>query len=332
MPETLIVIPCLNEEDHLEKLVRNLVATSSPQDTCIIIADGASTDRTPLIAQKLAAEFPHVHYLLNPKRLQSAAINLAVSTFGNGATYLIRIDAHADYPSNFCATLLEEAKHTTAQSVVVSMDTVGTSGFQKAVAAAQNSKLGNGGSAHRVPKKTSQEQDNSDGEWVDHGHHALMRIDAFQTVGGYDETFSHNEDAELDIRLRHAGYKIWLTRKTSLIYYPRSSAKSLFRQYFKFGEGRAKTLLKHKVKPRIRQMAPLVVVPAVILFPLGGIFILPLSAWMVLCITYGLFLGKRAKDPDIFLSGYAIMIMHVAWSAGFWQHAILSVFRKKTGG
>ena len=156
MPDILIIIPCLNEDAHLENLVRNLADTSSPQDTCIIIADGASTDKTPVIAQKLATKFPHVHYLLNPKRLQSAAINLAVATFGDEATYLIRIDAHADYPSDFCATLLEEAKHTTAQSVVVSMDTVGKSGFQKAIAAAQNSKLGNGGSAHRTPHKEGQ--------------------------------------------------------------------------------------------------------------------------------------------------------------------------------
>ena len=33
-----------------------------------------------------------------------------------------------------------------------------------------------------------------------------MRIAAFRGVGGYDESFSHNEDAELDYRLRQAGY------------------------------------------------------------------------------------------------------------------------------
>ena len=64
-------------------------------------------------------------------------------------------------------------------SVVVSMLTSGSGAVQKAVAAAQNSKLGTGGSKHRHL---------SAGEWVDHGHHALMRISAFTAVGGYDET------------------------------------------------------------------------------------------------------------------------------------------------
>ena len=41
-----------------------------------------------------------------------------------------------------------------------------------------------------------------------------MRIAAFRAVGGYDESFSHNEDAELDYRLRQAGYRIWMTDKT----------------------------------------------------------------------------------------------------------------------
>jgi hypothetical protein len=49
------------------------------------------------------------------------------------------------------------------------------------------------------------------GAFVDHGHHALMSIAAFRAVGGYDPDFAHNEDAELDHRLRAAGYDIWLT-------------------------------------------------------------------------------------------------------------------------
>ena len=76
------------------------------------------------------------------------------------------------------------------------MRTKGTGLFQKATALAQNSRLGNGGSQHR---------EGGAGRWTDHGHHALMRLDAFRAVGGYDETFSHNEDAELDYRLAAGG-------------------------------------------------------------------------------------------------------------------------------
>ena len=53
-----------------------------------------------------------------------------------------------------------------------------------------------------------------------------MRVAAFRAVGGYDESFSHNEDAELDYRLRAAGYRIWMTDKTFMVYYPRASVSA----------------------------------------------------------------------------------------------------------
>ncbi len=313
----LIIIPCLNEEHYIQGLVDKLVHDTEDLDVQIIIADGGSSDKTPIIAKQLQETHENVVYLHNPRRIQSAAINLAVQEYGAAAEYLIRIDAHADYPDDFCKVLLAEAKDKKADSVVVSMNTIGRQGFQKAVAAAQNSKLGNGGSAHRNAEK--------DGKWVDHGHHALMRIDAFQDVDGYDETFSHNEDAELDIRLNKAGYKIWLTGKTDMIYYPRSSPMPLFRQYYKFGEGRIRTLLKHKAKPHLRQMIPVGVAPAValsFLSPFADILAWPMWIWAIICIGYGIKLAIDDHENAYFLSGPAAMIMHFAWSLGFWKGLI----------
>jgi succinoglycan biosynthesis protein ExoA len=320
MHKVLLIIPCLNEEAYLNTLVENLVAQTRSINAHIIIVDGGSTDRTIEIVQALEHKHPHISYLHNPQKIQSAAINLAVQAFGDQSTYFIRIDAHADYPTNFCEALLQEAIATEANSIVVSMDTVGKTGFQKAVAAAQNSKLGNGGSAHRNIQQN--------GQWVDHGHHALMQISAFRAVGGYDETFSHNEDAELDIRFTKAGYRIWLTAKTLLTYYPRSEPRALFRQYFKFGQGRAKTIFKHKIKPRLRQMLPLVVAPAAalfVLFPLCPLFAVPFVGWALICLFYGVFLSRGTKDRDIILSGFAIIIMHLSWSFGFWGIIFKSV-------
>ncbi len=310
----LLVIPCLNEERYIGGLVEKLLSDNQGLSFQLIIADGGSSDKTPDIARELEAQHERVQYLHNPKRLQSAAVNLAVETYGGRATFMIRIDAHADYPLEFCRSLIDEAATMTADSVVVPMHTVGKEGFQKAVAAAQNSKLGNGGSAHRNAARQ--------GKWVDHGHHALMKIEAFSAVGGYDESFSHNEDAELDIRLSRAGYKIWLSGKTDMIYYPRSAALPLFQQYFKFGQGRVRNILKHRARPHFRQMLPVAVAPAAILAmlsPLHGIFATPFMAWVWICLLYGCVLAYSQKDWLIILSGPAAMIMHFAWSVGFWS-------------
>ncbi|MEP6567747.1 MAG: glycosyltransferase family 2 protein, partial [Mesorhizobium sp.] len=226
--------------------------------------------------------------------------------------YLIRIDAHGGYPQGYCDRLVEEALATGADSVVVSMLTSGSGAVQKAVAAAQNSKLGTGGSKHRHL---------SAGEWVDHGHHALMRISAFTAVGGYDETFSHNEDAELDYRLRQAGYRIWMSGKTQMVYYPRSSLKGLYFQYLGYGRGRAKNVLKHRVIPKVRQMIPLLVFPVVLLAALSFIHwvaAVPLLVWASVCLGYGLWSAVSQRNPGAALAGVSAMVMHFGWSVGFW--------------
>jgi succinoglycan biosynthesis protein ExoA len=308
---TLIVIPCLNEEANLERVV---TAVADTPEARIVIADGGSTDRTPGIAEELAARYPNVTWLANPQRLQGAAINLAVRTYGDEAAFLIRLDAHADYPAGYCRILLAEAERTGAAAVVVAMRTVGIGGFQRAVAAAQNSKLGNGGAAHRAA--------GGEGRWVEHGHHALMRLDAFQAVGGYDESFSHNEDAELDLRFVEAGYRLWLTGQTSLDYHPRAAPGALFRQYMNYGHGRARTILKHHALPRLRQLAPAAILPALILAaatPILWVCCLPLLGWAALCFAGGALLGIRARDPWILLAGPAAMLMHLGWSLGLWR-------------
>lgn len=322
MPDVLVVIPCLNEEKHIEALVRQLAADPSLH---IVVADGGSSDATVPAIHRLEAEFPRVSYLYNTKKLQSAAINLAVGQFGAGKDYFIRIDAHAEYPGDYCRKLIEDAQATQADSVTVTMDTRGKTPFQKAVAAAQNFRLGNGGSAHRAPT--------AHGRWVDHGHHALMRIAAFRQVGGYDENFSHNEDAELDMRLTRAGFKIWLTGKTGLIYYPRATPYALFKQYYNYGAGRIRNILKHKTRPRLRQLAPAVVMPAFLL-ALGAPFkcwllALPLLAWATACLSYGLLLALKLGEKTVMLSGPAAMIMHAGWSFGFWRGLVRLLEGKK---
>ncbi|MER8424342.1 glycosyltransferase family 2 protein [Mesorhizobium sp. M1403] len=312
LPSCMIVVPCLNEAPHIGALLRELRPAAKRLGAVIIVADGGSTDGTRTIVADIAAKDQRVVLLHNEKRLQSAAINLAVARFGEGVDYLIRIDAHGGYPADYCDRLVEEAQATGAHSVVVSMLTSGSGMVQKAAAAAQNSRLGTGGSKHRHL---------SAGEWVDHGHHALIRISAFTAVGGYDETFSHNEDAELDYRLRQAGYRIWMTGKTQMVYYPRSSLKGLYFQYLGYGRGRAKNVLKHRMIPKIRQMVPLLVFPVVLLAAFSFVHWLaavPLLLWVSVCLGYGFWTAVSQRKPDIALAGVSAMVMHFGWSVGFW--------------
>jgi succinoglycan biosynthesis protein ExoA len=305
----LVVIPCLNEEAHLPRLLAQLVA--DVPGAAIIVADGGSSDRGPEFVADFARRHPEVQLLHNPQRVQSAGINLAAVRHGQGKAWLVRIDAHCDYPDGYVSGLVESAVARGAGSVVVPMITHGTSCFQIACATAQNSVIGTGGSAHRH---------RGEGRYVDHGHHALMRLDLFRRVGGYREALSHNEDAELDLRLAAAGARIWLEPRQAIVYHPRRTPLALLRQYFNYGQGRARTVRLHATGLKPRQAAPLAVPVAVglaLLAPFHPLFALPALCWATLCLGFGLLLGLRARSLCAAGSGVAAMIMHFGWGLGY---------------
>jgi hypothetical protein len=99
--KVLVVIPCRNEEPHIERVVTKLLADAESVDMAIVVADGASTDGSRAIVRRLADCDGRIKLLDNPKRVQSAALNSAVRAYGDGVQFLIRADAHADYPDRF---------------------------------------------------------------------------------------------------------------------------------------------------------------------------------------------------------------------------------------
>jgi succinoglycan biosynthesis protein ExoA len=310
--KVLVVVPCLNEERHIERVLRTLVGESDRVNMKVVVADGGSTDRTRTIVRQIS-DGRRIVLMDNPKRIQAVGINDAARKYGKRARFLIRIDAHASYPNDYCETLLHVQARTLADSVVVSMRTEGSTCLERAAAAAQNSILGNGGSVHR----------NRTGDlWVEHGHHALFKMDAFKAIGGYDESFSHNEDAEFDNRLVDAGFSIFLTAGVEVTYYPRGSFFGLFRQYFNIGKGRARNFLRHPTRARVRHFVLTTVAPALclaILAPFGNLFVLPALCWASICLGYGVVLGLRLRDPCAMASGIAAMAMHAGWSFGFFN-------------
>ncbi|MEE9426614.1 MAG: glycosyltransferase family 2 protein [Paracoccaceae bacterium] len=321
----LIVIPCLNEVHHIGGLLLQLVKAQQSIGGKIVVVDGGSTDGTQVAVGQIAANTDAVILLDNPQKLQSSAVNLAVDRYGDNTNYLIRIDAHASYPEDYCQILLKEVKAQQADSIVVSMTAAGNPGFQKINAAAQNSSVGNGGARHR---------NQSSGQFVEHGHHALMSIAAFQAVGGYDTGFSHNEDAELDYRLGKAGYRIWLTCKTQVTYYPRSSFSALAKQYYNFGKGRAKNNLKHRILPNKRQAIVTFVAPAVLLAFLTvfhWIFAVPALVWAGYCAVSGVKLAIKEREFSLVGTGVAAMLMHLAWSLGFWRNILFGFTGRQQG-
>lgn len=321
----LVIVPCLNEAAHLPELLTTL--GDDPSCGRLVVVDGGSSDGSQAIVMAAMEKDSRIALLNNPKRLQAAGVNLAVEVYGAEFEWMVRVDSHCRYPARYLTSLRDAAAKTGADSIVVPMVTSSLSGcFQRAAAAAQNSVLGTGGSAHRRVSK---------GAFVDHGHHALMRIAIFQSAGRYDESFRANEDAELDARITAGGGRIWLEPSAAITYFPRGAPWPLWLQYFRYGRGRAMTILRHKPRLHLRQVLPLAVFPAILMavaaLCLGSanlLLFVPAAAWAAAVFASGLVLGIRARSACTAACGLAAMIMHAAWSSGFWIQCLGAAVRR----
>lgn len=318
--DLLVVVPCLNEERTISAVLDRLLADACASRVFVVVADGGSQDLSRRIVQRYVDQHPdQVAMVDNRERYQSAGVNLAVACYGEGRSWLVRADAHAEYPPDFLARLVTTAERTQADSVVVPMRSSGHTCQQRGVAAAQNSIFGTGASVHRHPGHSA---------WVEHGHHALFRLAAFEGVRGYDPRFSHNEDAELDLRLTKAGARIWLDGDLAIEYFPRRTFKALLSQYVAYGKGRARTVALHKAKLRIRQRMPLLVTPAILLSLLAPMSLwaaAPAGLWLAGCAFAGVILGIKERSLCALIAGPpALAIMHAGWSFGFWAQCFSS--------
>lgn len=312
-PFVSIVMPALNEERYIADAISSVLPRPGTLDYELLVLDGGSSDRTQEIVQRLAAERPEIRLVHNERRIQSAALNIAAEMCDPRTTVLVRADCHAEYPPDFAARCADTLLATESASVVVPMHAVGHGPVQRGIAAAQNSRLGNGGSQHRVAGQSG---------YVEHGHHAAFDRAVFLSLGGYDETAPYNEDAEYDARLAASGRRIYLDGTLTIDYFPRTSLRALGRQYFRHGWGRANTILKHAKAPKLRQILPVLVLLAsisgLVFWPLAGaVALLPALLYAGACVLWAAILAGQSRDAAALLAAPAAIVMHMAWACGF---------------
>ena len=315
-----VLIPTLDEEVHIGGLLQSLLDVPCADILEIWVIDGGSRDRTRQIVQSMASIDARINLLDNPQRRQSAAVNIAADRADPQVDVLVRLDAHAEYPAGFVQAVTATLREKQADSVVVRLLSRGETNFQRAVAAMSNSRLGTGGSLHRVGGSS---------RWIDHGHHAAFRRESFSRLGGYDSRFVANEDAEFDARLRRSGGRIWLDGNLDVVYWPRSTPSALSRQYFVYGRGRAQNSCKHK-EVKVRQLiAPMLVLSSGLAILIAPVFVwsllIPL-AYIGLLLSVSISTMLRSRKMSDIATGGALAIMHLSWGIGF----LLGLFDERT--
>lgn len=249
-PRVTIAMPAYNEERYIEACIASVQAQDYPKEQIeILIADGRSTDRTREILARLSEEDPRIKMIDNPDRLQAAGLGQLVKQATGDI--LVRMDVHCEYAPDYVRRCVETLERTGADNVGGAQRAKARTFFQKALCAALGSPLGVGGAKYRSAEAEG---------YVDTVFLGAFRRRVFETVGLWDPGAITNEDAELNQRILDSGGQIYLSRDIVVHYFPRDSFKTLAKQYYKYGRGRARTLLKLGRFPNLRPLAPFAMV------------------------------------------------------------------------
>lgn len=324
----MVGIPTLNEEKMIAACLQSLFEGSpGAENATFVVADGGSTDRTREIVETLRAKSPNLYLIDNPGKLQSFALNLVAEfSEGRGTEILIRCDAHSLYPKGFLSGILQSFNQTNADSIVVPMDSYGSTPFGRGAAWVVDTPFGSGGATHRGGRRSG---------FVDHGHHAGFKMKRFLELGGYDTSFRTNEDAEYDRRLTEAGGRIWMNADCRIDYNMRSTAVSLGKQYWLYGEGRALTILKHRMLPKLRQLLPVIALFGLVGSSLTGfllnyaLFLVP-ALYISCLIAISIWLAIKHRSLDGLWAGPALAIIQNAWACGFCTRMVRHAIGKRT--
>jgi len=310
-PRVTIAMPAYNEEKFIEACIASVQAQDYPAELIeILVADGRSTDKTRDILARLAAADPRIRVIDNPQRLQAAALGLIVKQATGDV--IVRMDVHCEYAPDYVRKCVEVLERTGADNVGGAQRAKAKSFFQKALCAALDSPFGTGGVKYR----------SADAEgFVDTVFLGAFRRKIFESIGLWDPGAITNEDAELNQRILDSGGQIYLSRDIVVHYFPRDSFKTLAKQYFKYGRGRARTLLKLGSFRTLRPALPFLMTSgAAAMVALPPLWPLAPAAFA----TYALATGAEAVRVGTKLGAAAIPlvwamfpVLHVSHGIGF---------------
>jgi len=321
-PSVSIVVPLLNEEQHLREVVEHLLRQDYDGPLDVVLALGPSRDATDQIAREVAAADPRVRLVANPTGATPAGLNAAIAA--SSGEVVVRCDGHALLPLDYVRTAVETLSRSAADNVGGIMAAEGVTDFECAVARAMTTRLGVGGAPFHVG--------GAEGE-APTVYLGVFRRSALERVGGYDQSMVRAQDWEMNHRIRASGGRVWFTPALRVTYRPRSTVAALSRQYREYGQWRRVVMRRHpetrKLPGSLRYLAPPAMVVGVTAGTAMGLIgvasgqrwlaggLLAPAGYAALIATGAVALGSglgarsRAQLPVVFA------VMHWSWGVGF---------------
>jgi glycosyltransferase involved in cell wall biosynthesis len=308
-PSVTVAIPVLNEANHIEQCLEAVRVQTYDNIVEILVIDGGSADDT----RSLARSFDGVEVLDNPRRIQSAALNVALDVAKGDV--MVRVDGHCQLESDYIERCVSDLEATSAAMVGGGMTPMASGRVQQGIALAMSSRFGAGPARFHVSGSPG---------WVDTIYLGAYRTELARQVDGYAEDVGVNEDAEFAIRMRpHGG--IWFDPDIKSTYVPRESLRAVARQFYRYGRSRAATIRRHPGSLSARQLAA----PALVLGLLSSRRRVVLLGYASVLATAAAIERRRAGSAmPSFVA--ALPIMHLSWGTGFLVGLAKSLFNEET--
>ena len=193
-----ILIPCFNEETHIEACLQSVLNFEIPDnvDIEVIVLDGASKDRTRELVDSFTTRDPRIRCINNPNRTQSSGLNIGIrQCLGE---WVMRLDAHTTYPANYLRLCYEIASETGADNTGgICVTKPGSKQYgAKLIQAITTHKFGVGNSGFRVGTQSGPK------DTVPFG---FFRKSIFDKIGLFDERLVRTQDFEFNQRIKASG-------------------------------------------------------------------------------------------------------------------------------